>query len=169
MTGKRSTQRRKAEPVKDARLAIVVSRFNPVITRKLLDGAIECLRFHEVPLKESRVYVCPGAFELPQVANVLAVRGGLDAIICLGAVIRGETPHFDYVSAEAARGIQQVALTHRLPVVFGVLTTNTVRQAHDRAGGKHGNKGYDAVLTALEMVGLMRSLGRKRPHRRGLK
>jgi len=134
------------------RFAVVVSRFNVTITKRLLDGAVECLKKHGVRDEDVKVFPCPGAFELPQVANALCSQGGWDAIICLGAVIRGETPHFEYVSSEAARGIQEVALRHSAPVTFGVLTTNSRRQAMDRSGGKHGNKGWDAALAAVEMV-----------------
>ncbi len=145
------------------RIAVVVSRFNAPVTRRLLEGAVNCLRAHRVRSTDTRVVVCPGAFELPQVASRLAVAGSWDAVVCLGAVIRGETPHFDYVCAESARGIQQVALTTGLPVVFGVLTTNTERQAMERSGGKYGNKGWDAVVTALEMISVFRSIrGRRR-------
>jgi 6,7-dimethyl-8-ribityllumazine synthase len=155
-----------AEPVSHVRIAIVVSRFNHNVTRKLLQGAVECLRAHQFVEKSFRVIVCPGAFELPQVANRIASIGGIDAIVCLGAVIRGETPHFEYVSSEAARGIQNVALHHGIPVVFGVLTTDTERQARARSGGKHGNKGWDAVVTALEMISLFRTLSRIQPKRK---
>ncbi len=143
---------------KGLHVALVVSRFNKTVTAKLLRGALDCLRKHGVPKRNAVVYSCPGSFEIPQVANVLVASARWDAVLCLGAVIRGETPHFDYIAAEAARGIQQVALHSRTPVVFGVLTTNTRQQAHDRAGGKHGNKGWDAALTALEMAVLFRRL-----------
>jgi 6,7-dimethyl-8-ribityllumazine synthase len=143
------------------RIAVIVSSFNGEITEKLLGGALECLRKHGAADSDFAVFRCPGAFELPQAASMLARSDRWDAIICLGAVIRGETPHFNYVAAQAAAGIQQVALTHGLPVAFGVLTTETPRQAADRAGGKHGNKGWDAALTAMEMIALKRSL-RKR-------
>jgi 6,7-dimethyl-8-ribityllumazine synthase len=165
MNTRPSTKRQFTEPVGPARIAVVVSRFNSQVTRRLLAGAIECLRAHGVPERQARVYVCPGAFELPQTANRLAAQRSWDAIVCLGAVIRGETPHFEYVSAEAARGIQEVALRHGIPVIFGVLTTNTERQALARAGGRHGNKGWDAAVAALEMIALFRSLGRRRPER----
>ncbi len=104
------------------------------------------------------MFYCPGAFELPQVANRLAASRRWDAIICLGAVIRGETPHFEYISSETAQGIQDVALRSSVPVIFGVLTTNTEQQALERAGGKHGNKGWDAALAAIEMANLFRKL-----------
>jgi 6,7-dimethyl-8-ribityllumazine synthase len=142
------------------RFAIVASRFNQNITAKLLEGAERCLREHGVPGKNRKVFFCPGAFELPQVAAKLALQKKWDVIICLGAVIRGETPHFEYISAETARGIQDVALRHSIPVVFGVLTTDNEQQALDRVGGAQGHKGWDAALTALEMASLFRTLKR---------
>jgi 6,7-dimethyl-8-ribityllumazine synthase len=141
--------------------AVVVSRFNHHITAKLLEGAEHCLRDHGVQEKNRKIIFCPGAFELPQVANQLAVQKKWDAIICLGAVIRGDTPHFEYVCSETARGIQEVALRYSLPVVFGVLTTDNEQQAFDRVGGAQGNKGWDAALTALEMAALFKTLKRK--------
>jgi len=143
------------------KLALVVSRFNKSITAKLLEGAERCLFEHGVLEKNRKVIYCPGAFELPQVANQLAVQKKWDAIICLGAVIRGDTPHFEYISAETARGIQDVALRHSVPVVFGVLTTDNKKQAMDRVGGSQGHKGWDAALTAMEMAELFQSLKRK--------
>ncbi|MGD1043997.1 MAG: 6,7-dimethyl-8-ribityllumazine synthase [Bacteroidota bacterium] len=143
------------------RFALVVSRFNYHITAKLLEGAEHCLRDHGVPEKNRKVIFCPGAFELPQVANWLAAQKKWDAIICLGVVIRGDTPHFEYISAETTRGIQNVALHYSLPVVFGVLTTDNEQQALDRVGGAQGHKGWDAALTALEMVTLFKTLKRK--------
>ena len=140
---------------------IIVSRFNQHITSKLLEGAEHCLRDHGVPEKNRKVVFCPGAFELPQVANRLAAQNKWDAIICLGAIIRGETPHFEYISAETARGIQEVALRYSLPVVFGVLTTDNEQQALDRVGGVQGHKGWDAAFTALEMAAFFKSLKRK--------
>lgn len=134
------------------RFAVVVSRFNGFVTSKLLDGAEKCLKHFGVPPEAIEVIHCPGAFELPQVANRLATLGRWDAIICLGSVIKGETPHFKYVSVEAARGIQDVALRQGVPVLFGVLTTNSERQALDRAGGKYGNKGWDTAEAAIEMA-----------------
>ena len=141
--------------------AIVISRFNQNITTKLLEGAERCLRDHGVSEKNRKIISCPGAFELPQVANRLAAQKKWDAIICLGAVIRGDTPHFEYVSAETARGIQDVALRYSLPVVFGVLTTDNERQALDRVGGAQGHKGWDAALTALEMAALFKTMKRR--------
>ncbi|HXG38071.1 MAG TPA: 6,7-dimethyl-8-ribityllumazine synthase [Bacteroidota bacterium] len=146
-------QRRVAKfSLQGGRFAIIVSRFHQNITTKLLRAALECFRKHGVSSRNLRVYRCPGAFELPQVANMLVTSGRWDAIVCLGAVVRGETPHFEYVAREAARGIQRVALKSRTPVVFGVLTTDTLEQAHERAGGVHGNKGWDAALAAMEMA-----------------
>jgi 6,7-dimethyl-8-ribityllumazine synthase len=143
------------------RFAIVTSQFNNRITQKLLEGAETCLQSHAVPAKSVQTFTCPGAFELPQVANKLAALKRWDAIICLGAIIRGETPHFEYVSAETARGIQTVALTYSLPVVLGVLTTDNEQQALDRVGGTQGHKGWDAALTALEMASLFQLLKKK--------
>jgi 6,7-dimethyl-8-ribityllumazine synthase len=143
------------------RFAIVVSRFNHHITAKLLEGAEQCLRDHGVPEKNWKTMFCPGAFELPQIANRLAGQKKWDAIICLGAVIRGDTPHFEYISTETARGIQEVALHYSIPVVFGVLTTDNEQQALDRVGGAQGNKGWDAGLAALEMAALFKTLKRK--------
>jgi len=148
-------------PVTKLRFAVVVSRFNQNITSKLLDGAEQCLRDHGVPEKNWEVIFCPGAFELPQVANRLAEQKKWDAIICLGAVIRGDTPHFEYISAETARGIQDVALRYSLPVVFGVLTTENEQQALDRVGGTQGHKGWDAALTAIEMASFFKTLKRR--------
>jgi 6,7-dimethyl-8-ribityllumazine synthase len=140
------------------RFAIIVSRFHNSITEKLLEGAEKCLCEHSVPKKNQKVIYCPGAFELPQVANRLAAQKKWDAIICLGVVIRGDTPHFEYISAETARGIQEVALRHSIPVIFGVLTTDNEQQALDRVGGTQGHKGWDAALTAIEMVALFHTL-----------
>lgn len=144
------------------RIAIVASRFNEPITSRLTDDAVECLRRHGSSIRPADVHWCPGAFELPLVAERLARTGRWDAIVCLGAVIRGETPHFEYVSSACAHGIQEVALRHGLPVVFGVLTTDTLAQAKARAGGRHGNKGWDAAVTALDMIGLLKGIGGKR-------
>jgi len=141
--------------------AIIVSKFNYHITKKLLDGAKLCLINHHVPKKNWKIFFCPGAFEIPQVANMLAKENKWDAIVCLGAVIRGETPHFEYISSETARGIQIAALLNSTPIVFGVLTTDDEKQAMERAGGKHGNKGWDAVITAFEMAELFNKLKKK--------
>ncbi|HEV8415747.1 MAG TPA: 6,7-dimethyl-8-ribityllumazine synthase [Bryobacteraceae bacterium] len=131
------------------KFAVVVARFNSGITEKLLEGAREALA--KAGADGIEVFHVPGAFELPLAAKWLA-HGGYSAIIALGAVIRGETPHFDFVAGEAARGLQQVALECSIPVAFGVLTTDTLEQAEARAGGKHGNKGHDAAMTAIEMA-----------------
>lgn len=155
---KRSPEKRPAgkQPVEwklDAsglRFAVVVARFNRNITEKLLEGALDALR--EAGAHAPEVFHVPGAFELPLAALKLARTGKYDAIVALGAVIRGDTPHFDYVAGEAAHGLQRVALDTGLPVAFGVLTTNTVKQAQARAGGLTGNKGYDAAMTAVEMA-----------------
>ncbi len=140
------------------RFAIVVGRFNEFITGKLLEGALDCLRRHGTEEPDITVVRTPGSFEVPLVAQKLAGSGQFDAIICLGAVIRGATPHFDYVAAEVSKGIAQVALQSGVPVAFGVLTTDTVEQALERAGTKAGNKGWDAALSALEMADLMTRL-----------
>ena len=134
------------------KFAVVVSRFNSFITDPLLAGALDALARRGADLKDVDVVHVPGAWELPLTVRTIAARGKHDAIICLGAVIRGDTPHFDYVAGEAARGLQQVALETGLPVAFGVLTTDDLDQAEARAGGKHGNKGYDAAMSAIEMA-----------------
>ena len=143
------------------RFAIAVSRFNEVITRPLLDGALAAFRRHGVSEEDIEVAWTPGAFELPLVARRLADSEQFDAVVCLGAVIRGETAHFDYVAAESASGIQRVGLDTGAPCIFGVLTTDTLEQALDRAGGKHGNKGWEAATAAMEMAGLLESLPKR--------
>jgi 6,7-dimethyl-8-ribityllumazine synthase len=140
------------------RFGIAVARFNEIVTRPLLDGAQTGLARLGVAADAIDVAWTPGCFELPLVARRMADSGRYDAIICLGAVIRGETPHFDYVAGQAASGIARVGLDSGLPVIFGVLTTETVEQAINRAGAKAGNKGYDAALAAVEMATLLRSL-----------
>jgi 6,7-dimethyl-8-ribityllumazine synthase len=132
------------------RFAIAASRFNDVVVQKLVDGALSCLRKHGISEEDLALAWVPGAFELPLVAKRLAESGGYDAVICLGAVIRGETPHFDYVAGEVARGIREASVETGVPLLFGVLTTETFEQAMDRAGGKHGNKGWDAAMAAME-------------------
>ena len=140
------------------RFAIVVSRFNSFITERLLAGAMDALtRTGAAPDAVDTVKV-PGSWEVPLVAGELARQHRYDAIICLSAVIRGETPHFDYVAAEAAKGVAHASVDTGVPVAFGVLTTNTLEQAIDRAGAKGGNKGFDAAMTAVEMANLMRTL-----------
>jgi 6,7-dimethyl-8-ribityllumazine synthase len=142
------------------RFAIVVSRFNDFIGGKLLAGARDCLSRHGVSEEDVDVAWVPGAFEIPLVAQRLARSKRYDAVICLGAVIRGSTPHFDYVAAEVTKGVAQVTLDTGVPVIFGVLTTDTIEQAVERAGTKAGNKGWDASVSALEMVNLLRGLDR---------
>ena len=140
------------------RVALVVSRFNEPVTTRLLAGARTALERHGVREEDIDVAWVPGAFELPLVARRLAESRRYDAVACLGALIRGETPHFDYIAAETARGIGQVAQDTGVPTVFGVLTPNTLEQAMERAGGKVGDKGYDAAVTAIEMATLMQRL-----------
>jgi len=140
------------------RIAIVVSRFNEFISSKLLSGAWDCLTRHGVNEHDIDVAWVPGAMEIPLVAQKLAGTEKYDAVICLGAVIRGSTPHFDYVAAEAAKGVARVGLKAGIPVIFGVLTTDSIEQAVERAGTKAGNKGWDAAVSALEMANLLHSL-----------
>jgi 6,7-dimethyl-8-ribityllumazine synthase len=140
------------------RFAIVVSRFNSFISERLLAGAQDALARTGADPEMVDVVKVPGSWEVPMIAAELARQHGYDAIVCLSAVIRGETPHFDYVSAEAAKGIAHVAMETGVPVAFGVLTTNTLEQAIDRAGAKGGNKGFDAAMSAIEMANLMRGL-----------
>jgi 6,7-dimethyl-8-ribityllumazine synthase len=137
------------------RFAVVISRFNEFVGGKLLDGALDALLRHEVAPQDVTVAWCPGAFEIPLVAKRIACRGEFDAVICLGAVIRGATPHFDYVAGEVAKGIAAVGLETGVPVIFGVLTTDTIEQAVERAGVKAGNKGFDAAMTAIETANLL--------------
>ncbi len=137
------------------RFAIVVARFNSLITGRLLDGALDCLRRHGCPEDNVEIAWVPGSFELPLVARRLAVTGRFDAVICLGAVIRSETPHFDFVAAETARGIARVGLDSGTPVTFGVITTDDTEQAVNRAGVRSGNRGWDAAMNAIEMADLM--------------
>ena len=140
------------------RVGIVVSRFNRSVTESLLAGAVQALTSHGVAEDDIQVAHVPGAFEVPFAARRLAATGGYDALICLGAVVRGETPHFDYIAAEVTRGIGKVVEDHGVPVAFGVLTTDTIEQALERAGARHGNKGYEAAVTAIEMARLGRLL-----------
>jgi 6,7-dimethyl-8-ribityllumazine synthase len=141
------------------RFAIVVSRFNDFITEKLLGGAEDALTRTGVQRDDIITVKVPGAFEIPMMAKKLAQNGSFDAVICLGAVIRGATPHFDYVSAEVSKGVAQVGLEAGVPVIFGVVTTDTVEQAIERAGTKAGNKGWSAAMAAVEMVNLMEAVG----------
>lgn len=139
---------------KGKRFGLVVGRFNEFITSKLLDGALDALKRHGVAEDDIEVAWVPGAFEIPLVAKAMA-RKDYDAVICLGTVIRGATPHFDYVANEVAKGIAKVGLDSNKPVIFGVITADTIEQAIERAGTKAGNKGWDAAVTALEMSNLM--------------
>jgi 6,7-dimethyl-8-ribityllumazine synthase len=142
---------------KDIKVGIVVGRFNEFIVSKLLGGALDGLKRHGVLETNIEVAWVPGAFEIPLIAKKMAKSKKYDSIICLGAVIKGSTPHFDYVCAEVSKGISSVSLSEELPVVFGVLTTDTIEQAIERAGTKSGNKGYDAAVTCVEMVNLMKN------------
>jgi 6,7-dimethyl-8-ribityllumazine synthase len=139
----------------NARVAIIVSRWNDLITSRLLDGALGCLRRHGVSDDAVDIIWVPGAFELPLVTKAAAKSGKYTGLICLGAVIRGATPHFDYVCSQASAGIQGVALEYEVPVGFGLLTTDTIEQAIERAGTKAGNKGEEAAVTVLEMCDLL--------------
>lgn len=143
------------------RFAVVASRFNGVVTEKLVDGALAAFRKLGIAPDDIEVVWTPGAFELPLAAGRLAKSGQFEAVVCLGAVIRGETPHFEYVAGETARGVQHVALESGVPCTFGVLTTNSLEQALDRAGGKHGNKGWDAATAAVEMASLLDDLPKR--------
>lgn len=141
------------------RLGIVVGRFNDFITGRLYDGALDGLIRHGVERENIDTAWVPGAFEISLIAKRFAQSGRYDAVICLGAVIRGATPHFDYVAAEVSKGIAAVSLQTGVPVIFGVLTTDTIEQAIERAGTKAGNKGFDAAVTAIEMANLLKSIG----------
>ena len=141
------------------KVGIVVSRFNNFITSKLLGGALDALDRHGVSDADIEVVWVPGSFEIPLTADRMASSGKYDAVICLGAVIRGATPHFDYIAAEASKGIANVGLKTGLPVIFGVITTDSIEQAIERAGTKVGNKGADAAESAIEMANLFKSIG----------
>jgi len=143
----------------DLRFAIIVSRFNDFICARLLEGAMDTLNRHGASGDNITLVRVPGAFEIPPAAKKLALSGRYDAVICLGAVIRGATPHFDYVAAEVSKGIANVALDSNMPVTFGVLTTDTLEQAIERAGSKSGNKGAEAAIAAIEMANLFKQLG----------
>jgi 6,7-dimethyl-8-ribityllumazine synthase len=140
------------------RFAIVVSRFNSLVTQRLLEGALDALRRHGADENAITVVYVPGSFEIPLVAKRLAQSGAFDAVICLGCILRGDTPHFEYVASEAAKGIAQVALETGVPTIFGVVTADTLEQALERAGAKAGNRGFEAAMTAMEMANLMRQL-----------
>ena len=148
-------ERRGSLDVSGRRFAIAAASFNEIVVGKLVEGALACFRAHGVGEDAIELAWVPGAFELPLVARRFAESGRYDAVVCLGAIVRGETPHFDVVAREAARGIQDAALATGVPVTLGVLTTDTVAQALERAGGSHGNKGWDAALAAILMVGVL--------------
>lgn len=143
---------------KDLKIGIINSRFNEFITSKLLSGAEDCLLRHDVSPENIELAWVPGAFEIPLVAQKMSKSGKYDAIICLGCVIRGATSHYDYVCSEVSKGIAKVSLDNELPVIFGIVTTENIEQAIERAGTKAGNKGYDCAMSALEMVNLFKSL-----------
>ncbi|WP_310603549.1 6,7-dimethyl-8-ribityllumazine synthase [Anaerosporobacter sp.] len=144
---------------KDMKVGIVVARFNEFITSKLLGGAIDALTRHDVKEEDISVAWVPGAFEIPLIAGKMAKSRKYDAIICLGAVIRGSTSHYDYVCNEVSKGVASVSLESEIPVLFGVVTTENIEQAIERAGTKAGNKGYDCAVSAIEMVNLIKELG----------
>jgi len=141
---------------KGFRFAIIVSRFNSFVSERLLEGALDALKRHGADDKMIDIFKAPGAFEIPLVAKRLAKRKDIDAIICLGAVIKGGTPHFHYIASEVTKGIAMVSLESEKPISFGILTTESVEQAIERAGTKAGNKGFDAAMTAIEMVNLLK-------------
>lgn len=143
---------------KNVRIGIVAARFNEFITSKLLGGALDGLKRHEVNEEQIDVAWVPGAFEIPLAAQSMAKSGKYDAVICLGAVIRGATSHYDYVCSEVSKGIAQISLQTGVPVLFGVLTTDNIEQAIERAGSKAGNKGYDCATGAIEMINLLREM-----------
>jgi 6,7-dimethyl-8-ribityllumazine synthase len=143
---------------KGMKFGIVASRFNDFISGRLIEGAVDALIRAGAEDKDIQIYKVPGAFELPLTAKKLAKSGRFDAVICLGAIIRGATPHFEYISSEVSKGIASVGLETEIPIAFGVLTTDTIEQAIERAGTKAGNKGWDAAMSAIEMVDLFRKL-----------
>lgn len=143
---------------KDRKFAIIAGRFNELIGRKLVEGAIDCLIRHYAREEDLQVVWVPGSFEIPLVARKLAKSGQFDAVICTSAVIRGGTPHFEYVAAEVTKGIAQTALETGVPISYGIITADSIEQAIERAGTKHGNKGWDAALAAIEMADLMTQL-----------
>ena len=144
---------------KNPKIGIVCARFNEFIVSKLLGGALDGLKRHDVADDNIEVVWCPGAFEIPLIAEKMAKSGKYDAVICLGAVIRGNTSHYDYVCAEVSKGIAQVSLNTEIPVMFGILTTDNIEQAIERAGTKAGNKGFDCAVGAIEMINLINEIG----------
>lgn len=145
---------------KDIKVGFVVARFNEFITNKLLGGAIDALTRHDVSEEDIEVAWVPGAFEIPLVAKKMAESKKYDAVICLGAVIRGNTSHYDYVCSEVSKGVANVSLSAEIPVMFGVITTENIEQAIERAGTKAGNKGYDCAVGAIEMINLINEMGK---------
>lgn len=141
------------------KFGIIVGRFNSFITERLLEGAIDCILRHGGSKENIEIVKVPGSFEIPLTAKKLAKSGKYDAVICLGAVIRGSTPHFDYVANEVTKGIAQVSLETEIPISYGILTTDTIEQAVERAGTKMGNKGFDAAMVAIEMANVLKSIG----------
>jgi len=144
------------------KFGIVVSRFNEFITKRLLDSAIDCLNRHGASEKTIEVVYCPGAFEIPQVAQKLALSGNYNAVICLGCIVQGDTPHFEYIANAVSVGINRVALETKVPIIFGVLTTDSLEQAIERAGTKAGNKGWDAAMSAIELADLQKKISSKK-------
>jgi 6,7-dimethyl-8-ribityllumazine synthase len=142
----------------DLRFAIVISRFNEFISTRLLDGALDALKRHDADMDKVDIAWVPGSFEIPLTAARLADSGRYDAVICLGAIIRGSTPHFEYVASEVSKGIARVTLDKGVPVAFGIITSDTIEQAVERAGAKQGNKGWQAALTAVEMANLLKGM-----------
>ncbi len=140
------------------RFALVAARYNEIVSRRLISGARDCLERHGAASGDIDLYRVPGSFEIPLVAKKVANSGKFDAVVCLGTVIRGETPHFDFVASEAARGVGQAGMDTGVPVIFGVVTTDTVEQAVDRAGGRTGNRGAEAALSAIEMTTLLEDI-----------
>lgn len=143
---------------KGKKFAIIVSRFNSFITDKLLEGALDCLTRHETNSNDIEVFKTPGAFEIPQILKILVENKKFDGIICLSAIIRGETPHFDFIAREITRGISNISLNYKIPVGFGVITADTMEQAIERAGGKLGNKGFNTALAVLEQLDLIEKI-----------
>jgi 6,7-dimethyl-8-ribityllumazine synthase len=143
---------------KGIRCAIVVSRFNDFICQRLLDGALDALKRHGASDDQITIVKVPGAFEIPSMAKKLSMNGKFECVICLGAIIRGATPHFEYISSQVARGVATIALESTVPVSFGILTSDTLEQAIERAGAKSGNKGWDAAISAMDMVSLLKAV-----------
>ncbi len=144
--------------LKNKKIAIVVSRFNEFITNKLLDGAIDTLKRHDSKEEDITVAWVPGGFEIPYTAKKLALKKDYSAVICLGAIIRGATPHFEYVASEVSKGIASASMETGIPIIYGVITADTIEQAIERAGAKAGNKGADAAITAIEMINLFEQI-----------